>query len=75
MHDAPAEPQTPSRKDALLHPRENDDDDDDDDNDDDAPLALIIIIFLATTAPLVLIDLEGEHVLRLAATSRVVDAW
>ena len=72
MHDAPAEPQTPSRKDALLHPRENDDDDDD---DDDAPLALIIIIFLATTAPLVLIGLEGEHVLRLAATSRVVDAW
>ena len=74
MHDAPAEPQTPSRKDAPLHPRENDDDDDDDD-DDDAPLALIIIIFLATTAPLVLIGLEGEHVLRLAATSRVVDAW
>jgi len=74
VHDAPAEPQTPSRKDALLHPRENDDDDDDDDNDDDAPLALIIIIFLATTAPLVLIGLEGEHVLRLAATSRV-DAW
>ena len=71
MHDAPAEPQTPSRKDTLLHPRENDDDDDD---DDDAPLALIIIIFLATTAPLVLIGLEGEHVLRLAATSRV-DAW
>ena len=71
MHDAPAEPQTPSRKDALLHPRENDDDDDD---DDDAPLALIIIIFLATTAPLVLIGLEGEHVLRLAVTSRV-DAW
>tara|TARA_B100000405_G_scaffold184940_1_gene129363 strand:- start:248 stop:463 length:216 start_codon:yes stop_codon:yes gene_type:complete len=71
VHDAPAEPQTPSRKDALLHPRENDDDDDD---DDDAPLALIIIIFLATTAPLVLIGLEGEHVLRLAATSRV-DAW
>tara|TARA_X000000368_G_C22676854_1_gene556468 strand:+ start:337 stop:549 length:213 start_codon:yes stop_codon:yes gene_type:complete len=70
VHDAPAEPQTPSRKDALLHPRENDDDDD----DDDAPLALIIIIFLATTAPLVLIGLEGEHVLRLAATSRV-DAW
>ena len=69
MHDAPAEPQTPSRKDALLHPRENDDDDDD---DDDAPLALIIIIFLATTAPLVLI--VEEHVLRLAATSRV-DAW
>jgi|TARA_B100000073_G_scaffold288662_1_gene250832 hypothetical protein len=69
VHDAPAEPQTPSRKDALLHPRENDDD------DDDAPLALIIIIFLATTAPLVLIGLEGEHVLRLAATSRVVDAW
>ena len=66
MHDAPAEPQKPSRKDALLHPREND--------DDDAPLALIIIIFLATTAPLVLIGLEGEHVLRLAATSRV-DAW
>ena len=65
MHDAPAEPQTPSRKDALLHPREND--------DDDAPLALIIIIFLATTAPLVLI--VEEHVLRLAATSRVVDAW
>jgi len=65
MHDAPAEPQTPSCKDALLHPREN---------DDDAPLALIIIIFLATTAPLVLIGLEGEHVLRLAATSRV-DAW
>mgnify|MGYP004107007327 FL=1 len=63
MHDAPAEPQTPSCKDALLHPREN---------DDDAPLALIIIIFLATTAPLVLI--VEEHVLRLAATSRV-DAW
>ena len=58
MHDAPAEPQT-SFKDALLQPREN----------DDAPLALII--FLATTAPLVLIV---EHVLRLAATSRV-DAW
>ena len=63
MHDAPAEPQTPSCKDALLYPREN---------DDDAPLALIIIIFLATTAPLVLI--VEEHVLRLAATSRV-DAW
>ena len=63
MHDAPAEPQTPSCKDALLHPREN---------DDDAPLALIMIIFLATTAPLVLI--VEEHVLRLAATSRV-DAW
>ena len=63
MHDTPAEPQTPSCKDALLHPREN---------DDAAPLALIIIIFLATTAPLVLI--VEEHVLRLAATSRV-DAW
>ena len=64
MHDAPAEPQTPSCKDALLHPREND--------DDDAPLARISIIFLATTAPLVLI--VEEHDLRLAATSRV-DAW